>query len=60
MAGLYILYYNLVAPYTPRGRRYIAAVNAYLERELRSERKPEPPARSFSPASPASQDDGER
>lgn len=32
MAGLYILYYNLVAPYTPRGRRYIAAVNAYLER----------------------------
>jgi glycosyltransferase involved in cell wall biosynthesis len=60
MAGLYILYYNLVVPYTPRGRRYIAAVNAYLAQELRSERKPEPPARSFSPASPASQDDGGR
>jgi glycosyltransferase involved in cell wall biosynthesis len=33
MAGIYILYYNLVAPHTRRGRRYIAAVNAYLERE---------------------------
>jgi len=30
MAGLYILYYNLVAPRLPKGRRYVAEVNSFL------------------------------
>ena len=30
MAGLYILYYNLVAPRLPKGRRYVADVNSFL------------------------------
>ena len=30
MAGLYILYYNLIAPRLPQGRRYIAEVNGFL------------------------------
>jgi len=30
MAGLYILYYNLVAPRLPQGRRYVAEVNSFL------------------------------
>ena len=30
MAGLYILYYNLIAPRLPHGRRYIAEVNGFL------------------------------
>jgi hypothetical protein len=33
MAGLYILYYNLVAPRLPKGRRYIAEVNRFLAEE---------------------------
>jgi glycosyltransferase involved in cell wall biosynthesis len=30
MAGLYILYYNIVVPYLPAGRRYVAEANASL------------------------------
>ena len=30
MAGLYIFYYNLIAPRLPSGRRYIADVNGFL------------------------------
>lgn len=30
MAGLYILYYNLIAPHFPEGRRYITDVNDFL------------------------------
>jgi glycosyltransferase involved in cell wall biosynthesis len=30
MAGLYILYYNLIKPWLPAGRRYIREVNRYL------------------------------
>jgi hypothetical protein len=33
MAGLYILYYNLIAPCLPEGRRYIAEVNSFLAAE---------------------------
>ena len=33
MAGLYILYYNLVAPRLPKGRRYVAEVNSFLAAE---------------------------
>jgi glycosyltransferase involved in cell wall biosynthesis len=33
MAGLYILYYNLVARRLPKGRRYIAEVNTFLAAE---------------------------
>jgi glycosyltransferase involved in cell wall biosynthesis len=33
MAGLYILYYNLVAPRLPKGRRYVAEVNRFLAEE---------------------------
>jgi glycosyltransferase involved in cell wall biosynthesis len=35
MAGLYILYYNLIAPRLPQGRRYIAEVNGFLAAERR-------------------------
>lgn len=31
MAGLYILYYNLIKPLTPAGRRYVAEANRFLE-----------------------------
>jgi glycosyltransferase involved in cell wall biosynthesis len=31
MAGLYIAYYNLIKPWLPSGRRYVAQVNQYLE-----------------------------
>lgn len=31
MAGLYVLYYNLIKPWLPSGRRYVRAVNAYLD-----------------------------
>jgi hypothetical protein len=31
MAGLYILYYNLIKPLTGDGRRYIREVNRFLE-----------------------------
>jgi glycosyltransferase involved in cell wall biosynthesis len=48
MAAIYILYYNLVAPHTRRGRRYIAAVNAYLERARPAAGTPEAVAHSFS------------
>jgi hypothetical protein len=30
MAGLYILYYNLITPRLPKGRRYVAGVNRFL------------------------------
>ena len=30
MAGLYIFYYNLVAPRVPAGRRYISQANTSL------------------------------
>jgi hypothetical protein len=33
MAGVYILYYNLIAPRLPKGRRYVAEVNRFLARE---------------------------
>lgn len=33
MAGVYILYYNLIAPRLPSGRRYIADVNRFLAAE---------------------------
>jgi glycosyltransferase involved in cell wall biosynthesis len=33
MAGVYILYYNLVAPRLPKGRRYVAEVNGFLATE---------------------------
>jgi glycosyltransferase involved in cell wall biosynthesis len=32
MAGLYILYYNLIKPWLPAGRRYIREVNTFLEK----------------------------
>jgi glycosyltransferase involved in cell wall biosynthesis len=32
MAGFYILYYNLIKPWLPAGRRYVQAVNAFLEK----------------------------
>jgi glycosyltransferase involved in cell wall biosynthesis len=31
MAGIYILYYNLIKPWLPEGRRYIREVNRFLE-----------------------------
>jgi glycosyltransferase involved in cell wall biosynthesis len=31
MAGIYILYYNLLKPWLPEGRRYVKAVNSFLE-----------------------------
>jgi len=33
MAGLYIVYYNLIAPRLPKGRKYIAEVNGFLATE---------------------------
>ena len=33
MAGFYILYYNLVAPRLPKGRRYVGEVNTFLAAE---------------------------
>lgn len=36
MAGLYILHYNLLAPYLPTGRRYIAQVNSFLAEHERA------------------------
>lgn len=33
MAGIYIVYYNLIAPRLPKGRRYIAEVNSFLAAE---------------------------
>jgi glycosyltransferase involved in cell wall biosynthesis len=33
MAGVYILYYNLIAPRLPKGRRYVAEVNRFLAKE---------------------------
>lgn len=35
MAGFYILYYNLIAPRLPQGRRYIAEVNNFLATKRR-------------------------
>jgi hypothetical protein len=35
MAGLYILYYNIVAPHLPAGRRYVAEANASLTTQER-------------------------
>ena len=34
MAVLYILYYNLISPHLPDGRRYIREVNDFLERTV--------------------------
>jgi glycosyltransferase involved in cell wall biosynthesis len=31
MAGLYILYYNLIKPWLPSGRRYVQTANKFLE-----------------------------
>jgi hypothetical protein len=30
MAALYVLYYNLIAPHLPDGRKYVAQVNGLL------------------------------
>jgi len=40
MAAWYIFYYNLIKPWRAAGRRYIAAVNRFLERERVPELQP--------------------
>jgi len=40
MAAWYIFYYNLIKPWSASGRRYIAAVNRFLERECVPELQP--------------------
>jgi glycosyltransferase involved in cell wall biosynthesis len=40
MAACYIVYYNLIKPWLPAGRRYVRAVNDFLEQQHAPEVKP--------------------
>src|SRR5690606_5265352 len=47
-AILYIFYYNLIAPHTPAGKKYIATVERFLKSSRSSVRNPTEPLTSRS------------